>query len=148
MRHVCVLAVAAMVFGAAGVTSQMTAAARGPRRSLAAEARFTASHGGVYSHGYGAATARMKQLTASLIVQRFGASSSRALCFARRESGLNPVAVSATDDHGAFQVNRPTHPQFDYWRMDHDPAYGVWAGWVVSSRGRDWSPWNGGSYAC
>jgi hypothetical protein len=48
----------------------------------------------------------------------------------------------------ASQVNAPTHPQFNYGRMDSDPVYGVWAGWVVSSHGRVWGPWRGGVYPC
>lgn len=119
-----------------------------PAQTLEAQAAYTAAHGGVTGTCYGCATGQMKTLVARLIAKRFGGAASRALCFARRESGLNPAAISRSDDHGAFQINRPTHPQFNYGRMQRDPAYGVWAGWVVSDHGTDWGPWSGGAYAC
>jgi hypothetical protein len=116
--------------------------------SLAVQARLEVRRGGIYGTCYGCASSRLKSLTAALIRQRFGVYAARALCFARRESGLNPGAISSTDDHGAFQINRPTHGQFSYWLMDHDPAYGVQAGWVVSDHGTNWGPWAGGRYTC
>ena len=114
------------------------------RVSLAARARYLAVHGGITGHCYACATSRMKALVRALIRETFRpagwAAVTHALCYSRRESGWNPGAVSPTHDHSSFQVNAPSHPQFDYWRMDHDPAYGVEAGWVVSSHGRDWGP--------
>lgn len=150
-RNACVLAVAFASMAAVSVTSQAGGALLKRPPTLPAQARTLAAQSG-YNHAYGGGSARLKQVTAQLIRQVFrpaGPSAvARALCFARRESGLNPVAISTSDDHGAFQVNRPTHPQFNYWLMDHDPAYGVEAGWSVSSRGRDWGPWAGGAYPC
>jgi hypothetical protein len=61
---------------------------------------------------------------------------------------MNVGAVSPSDDHGLFQVNRPSHPQFDYYRMNHDPAYSVWAAWIVSDHGRNWQPWANGVHPC
>lgn len=121
-------------------------------RTLAAEARYVANHGGVTGSCYGCATRRMKMLARRLVIRTFRPAGSvavaRALCIARREAGDSPGAISRTDDHGIAQINRPTHPQFDYYRMTHDPVYSVKAFWAVSSHGRDFSPWNGGAYPC
>lgn len=116
--------------------------------NLEATARYVANHGGITGSCYGCATPRMRGLVAQLIIKRFGSYAGRALCFARRESGLNPGAISASDDHGAFQVHRASYHPFDYWRLDHDPVYSVAIGWVVSDHGTNWGPWAGGRYAC
>jgi hypothetical protein len=149
---VCALAIGVVLAGP-GASKTMTHQAQG---SLAARALYVANHGGIRSHRYGDATQQMKSLVRQLIRQTFrpagAAAVTHALCYSRRESGWNPGAISPTHDHSSFQVNEPSnepsHPQFDYARMDRDPAYGVWAGWVVSSHGRDWGPWSGGVYAC
>jgi hypothetical protein len=94
----------------------------------------------------------MKQLVRALIRQTFRpagwAAVTRALCFSRRESGWSPGAISPSDDHGVFQVHRASYHPFDFWRVDHDPVYSVWVGWVVSSHGRDWGPWANGTRPC
>jgi hypothetical protein len=117
--------------------------------SLASQARWVAAHGGIRSSRYGDATPELKRLVRALIRQTFQpagwAAVRRATYYACRESGFNPGAVSNSDDHGAMQVHRASYHPFDFWRVDHDPAYSVWVGWIVSSHGRDWSPWDNGT---
>jgi hypothetical protein len=130
----------------------LTLAGAAAASSIGQQARWLAAHGGVRSSRYGDATPKLKQLSAALIGLQFqsaGVAAIRhAICYATRESGMNVGAVSPTHDHSLGQINEPTHPQFNYGRMDRDPAYAAWAMWVVSSHGRDWSPWRGGTRPC
>jgi hypothetical protein len=116
--------------------------------SLARQAQWVASHGGIRSSRYGDSSPRLKVLVVRLIKQRFRWAADRAICFARRESGLNVGAISPSGDYSTFQIHRAPYHPFNYARMLVDPAYSVWVGWVVSSHGRDWGPWAGGTRPC
>lgn len=147
MRRVIVAVVCAVAMGLAAGQGQAL-----NRQSLTQQARQLAAHGGIRSSRYGDATPRLKALTAELIRRRFRAAGwgavARALCIARRESGLNPGAVSSTQDYGVSQIHVAAHPEYSAYRLTRDPVYSVNAFWRLSNHGRDWSPWNGGRYAC
>lgn len=120
--------------------------------SLTSQARFEYAHGGVLSSRWGAATPRMKSLSRQLIVARFASAGSyavqKALCYAQRESGMNPGAISSGGDHGLGQINWSAHHStYDFGRI-HDPVYNVGVMWAMSARGTQWGPWAGGSYSC
>lgn len=124
--------------------------------SVAKAAQYEATHGGILSHtpeiSWGKATPHMKELTRALVYLKFkkaGAYVTRkALCIVHREAGDNPGAVSATEDYGPAQVNKPSHPKYDYYRMINDPVYGVNVFWQVSDHGKNFHPWDGGKYPC
>ena len=77
-----------------------------------------------------------------------------AACLAKRESGNNPSAISATHDYGLWQLNRAAHKrQFEarygapFERKALDPVLnGKYAAYLYSVAG--WSPWRGGKYRC
>ncbi len=148
---VCVAIAACSIGGAGDALSSRAphpAAFYRNTQTLAAQARYVAAHGGIRSNRYGDSTKQLKVLVVRLIKQRFGWAASRATCFARRESGLNVGAISPSGDYGVGQIHRAPYHPFDYQRMVSDPVYSVWAMWVVSSHGRDWSPWAGGTRPC
>lgn len=77
-----------------------------------------------------------------------------AACLAKRESGNNPSAISATKDYGLWQINRAAHKrQFErmygapFETKALDPVLnGKYAAYLFSVAG--WSPWAGGAYRC
>lgn len=137
-------------------------------RKLEREARQVARSGGIRCHttgvGVRCATPYMRRLVRELVERRFrpyGRSAvAWAVCVAGRESGFNPAAVSATDDHGAGQLNRPSHPWIDTGRIAwatsrsptgwaSDPVYSVAVFVQLSKGGRNRSPWTAGAaYQC
>lgn len=138
-----------------------------PTRLLEREARKVALHGGIRCHtiGVGArcATPYMRRLVRELVERRFRVYGRYALawgvCVAGRESGFNPAAISATDDHGVGQLNRPSHQWVDYgriaWATDvsptgwaGDPVYSVAVFAKLSRGGRNRDPWARGAYHC
>lgn len=106
--------------------------------------------GGIYGRDWGEASPKLKWISKQMILMKFGANGWRALCFAQRESGLNPAALSRTNDHHLFQLNWSAHHNtFDYERLDrYDVGYGIQAAFSLSRGGRDFSPWAGGTYSC
>jgi Lysozyme like domain len=64
-----------------------------------------------------------------------------AAAVAMAESGGNPLAVG---DHstsfGLWQVNTPSHPQYDASKL-LDAEYNAHAAFAISQAGADWSPW-------
>lgn len=134
---------------------------------LKREARTVARNGGIVCHtigvGAGCATRYMRRLTIELVERAFapdGAWAARwAVCVAGRESGGNPAAVSSTDDHGAGQLNRPSHPWVNYHRIAwqtprsptgwaSDPVYSVAVFHRLAHGGANRGPWLGGRYRC
>jgi hypothetical protein len=95
----------------------------------------------------------MKALSARLIAAQFAPAGAyavrKALCIAKRESGLNPGARSWTGDHGIAQFNYSAHNGgwLDFSRV-YDPVYGVQSFWRMSGKGTSWGPWAGGAYSC
>lgn len=79
----------------------------------------------------------------------FGHDADWAMCIVNRESGWNPRAVSATNDHGLFQLNAPTWQRFfgGRWQRVYDPVANVRMAYTIYRRaGR--SPWHGGRWSC
>lgn len=105
--------------------------------------------GAVHSTRHGDASPVLKYIETQMIYMKFGKDAPRAWCYANRESGLNPGAISSTDDHSLFQINRSAHSQqFDFARLDRpEVGYGITAAWRLY-RGAGWQPWAGGSYPC
>lgn len=84
----------------------------------------------------------------ALALDGFVASSGRsdlidqATCIVMAESGGNPLAVSSTDDHGMFQINRPTWQRFFGYPDFYDPwTNGYLAGVIFNRAGQRWTPW-------
>ena len=79
----------------------------------------------------------------------FGKDAGWAMCIVNRESGWNPRAVSATNDHGLFQLNAPTWQRFfgPRWQRVYDPVANVRMAYVIYQRGGR-SPWHGGRWTC
>lgn len=133
------------------------AALAGPAQSAspeknAAAARHEAKTGGILGRGWGQATPRMKLLARKVIVDRFAPAGqyavNKALCYATRESGLNPGAVSRTGDHGLGQINYYAHHRtYDFARI-YDPVYNAGVMWAMSAGGTRWGPWAGGTHSC
>lgn len=138
-----------------------------PTSVLEREARKVARNGGIVCHtvgvGAGCASPYMRRLTRELVdrgLRRHGPDARRwGLCVVGRESGFNPAAVSATDDHGAGQLNRPSHRWVDYARIAwptrvspsgwaSDPVYSVNVFVQLSRGATNRSPWAGGRYSC
>jgi len=121
-------------------------------RTLAAELRWTARHGGAYSHAYGAASTYTKTLARRLVVETFAPAGSYAvrkmLCIVSRESNFNPWAISRSGDYGLAQINYYAHHDSFDWRTILDGAHNLRVAWRLSSGGRNFGPWAGGSYAC
>lgn len=140
------LALTAALLALAGSTAQ---ASNAP--TLHKQARHLALHGGITGRCWGCATYRMKYLARRLVVERFSWAGSEAvrwaLCVVNRESGFNPGAVNAQSGAaGLFQFLG--HPQFDSWKLTHDPVYQVRAAWQLSNGARTRSHWYGGGYNC
>lgn len=146
LRAVLVLVTVALSVGLAST------AAAGVTPDLAKQARWEYAHGGVLSSRWGAATPRMKSLSRQLIAARFAPAGAyavqMALCYAGRESGMNPGAISSGGDHGLGQINYSAHHRtYDFTRM-LDPVYNVGVMWAMSAHGTRWGPWRGGTYSC
>jgi hypothetical protein len=71
----------------------------------------------------------------------------KASCIVGRESQWRPRAISPTQDLGLFQIHWASHREYS-WNRLLEPAYNTWAAWRISRHGRDFSPWDGGAYAC
>lgn len=80
----------------------------------------------------------------------WGKQAPRAYCIIGRESGWNPRAVSATGDHGLFQLNAYTWERYfgRRWARRYDPVANVRMGYVIYKRAGGFSPWRGGRWAC
>lgn len=91
-----------------------------------------------------AATAPAGSLEA-IIQRHFGDAAPAAIRIARCESGMNPNAVSPTNDHGLFQINIVHRGQFEAvtgapWSSVYDPELNtIYARHVYAQQG--WSPW-------
>lgn len=134
----------------AGQAAQASETAVIPNK-LAKQARYIASHGGIQGSCWACATQRMQQISRRLVVLRFAMAGQDAvrwsLCVVRRESGFNPGAVnSSSGAAGLFQFLG--HPQYDSWKLTHDPVYQVWAAWDLSQGATVRSHWYGGGYNC
>lgn len=72
-----------------------------------------------------------------------------ARCIVARESSWNPRAVSATNDHGLFQLNAPTWQRYfgSRWQRVYDPVANVRMAYAIYRRGGK-QPWSGGRWAC
>ena len=61
------------------------------------------------------------------------------------ESGMDPGAVSPTNDHGLFQINAVHQQQFEQvtgqpWSSVYDPYWNTYyAKWLYDNQG--WGPW-------
>lgn len=91
-----------------------------------------------------AATAPAGSLEA-IIQRHFGSAAPTAMRIAECESGMNPRAVSATDDHGLFQINAVHRGQFEAvtgapWSSVYDPELNtIYARHLYAQQG--WGPW-------
>lgn len=65
-----------------------------------------------------------------------------AVAVALAESGGDTNAVSPSDDHGLWQINRIHFGALGLNdRNVYDPNVNAWAAIQVSNRGRNWAPW-------
>ena len=155
MKRIAILIAVLCVFVGFGISNGF---AQGKTRAnptwatLDQRATKEIKHGGIYSRRWGAASPKLKAIVTQMILMKFGHGyiGQKALCYAQRESGLNPLALSSTNDHHVFQLNWSAHHNtFDYARLDEpDVGYGIIAGWRLSKGGRDFSAWAGGSHSC
>lgn len=108
-------------------------------------------NGGIYGRGWGQASPKLKFIVTQMIFIKFGDNwvGRKMLCYAHRESGLNPMALSRTNDHHVFQLNYSAHNgSFDFTRLDKpDVGYGITSAWRLY-RGAGFTPWAGGSHSC
>lgn len=80
-----------------------------------------------------------------IIVRYFGSAAPTARRIAECESGMNPNAVSPTNDHGLFQINAVHRNEFEAvtgasWSAIYDPELNTkYAHHLWSQQG--WSPW-------
>jgi hypothetical protein len=112
-----------------------------------AQAGVNLKHAPGYGTCWGCASSAVKAAVREY-VSRVGGP--HAVCIAYRETGYNPSAISATDDHGLFQVHRASyHDWVDYNRMTSgDVIYSTYIFLKMSNWNRDLSPWYGGTYNC
>ena len=81
----------------------------------------------------------------SIIHRHFGSAAPAAIRIAECESGMNPGAVSPTNDHGLFQINIVHRGQFEAvtgapWSSVYDPELNtVYARYLYGQQG--WGPW-------
>jgi hypothetical protein len=81
----------------------------------------------------------------AIIQRHFGSAAPTAMRIAECESGMNPRAVSATDDHGLFQINAVHRGQFEAvtgapWSSVYDPELNtIYAHHLYAQQG--WGPW-------
>jgi hypothetical protein len=73
----------------------------------------------------------------------------KAVCIAFRESRFRPWVVSDTDDHGLFQLNRPTWSSYfgDEWSRVYSPKSNVEMAHEVWLQG-GWWPWTTNDGSC
>jgi hypothetical protein len=64
-----------------------------------------------------------------------------ALCVSFEESRWHWRAISPTDDHGPWQINRRWHPEVDFTAV-YDPWYSARQAWRISDGGQDFGPWH------
>lgn len=96
-------------------------------------------------------TGLARATTATTAIKRtFRGHEAQARCIARHESGMDPTAVSPTDDHGLFQINASWFGKVVRWRghVKHiqrrwilNPLYNAQVAWIISRGGTDWWPW-------
>ena len=81
----------------------------------------------------------------SIIHRHFGSAAPTAIRIAECESGMNPRAVSPTDDHGLFQINIVHRSSFEAvtgapWSSVYDPELNtIYARHLYAQQG--WGPW-------
>lgn len=67
-----------------------------------------------------------------------------AVAVSQAESSFWRDSISASNDYGLWQINRPAHPTYfgdDGARLLADPVYNAQAAWDISGRGTNWNPW-------
>ena len=80
-----------------------------------------------------------------IIHRHFGSAAPAAIRIAECESGMNPGAVSPTNDHGLFQINIVHRGQFEAvtgapWSSVYDPELNtIYARHLYAQQG--WGPW-------
>lgn len=80
-----------------------------------------------------------------IIHRHFGSAAPAAIRIAKCESGMNPRAVSPTNDHGLFQINIVHRGQFEAvtgapWSSVYDPELNtIYARHLYAEQG--WGPW-------
>ncbi|MCO8126455.1 lytic transglycosylase domain-containing protein [Acidimicrobiia bacterium EGI L10123] len=80
-----------------------------------------------------------------IIHRHFGSAAPAAIRIAKCESGMNPGAVSPTNDHGLFQINIVHRGQFEAvtgapWSSVYDPELNtIYARHLYAQQG--WGPW-------
>src|SRR6266568_3902643 len=67
------------------------------------------------------------------------ASIAAAISMAEDTSG-DPNVVSPTNDVGLWQINLPSHPQYNVTELQ-DPLSNAKAAVAISNNGRNWNPW-------
>lgn len=83
--------------------------------------------------------------TENSIDDQFGAAAGQAHRIAECESGMNPRAVSRTNDHGLFQINQVHRNTFSQvtgqpWSAVYSPYFNaMFAKWLYDRQG--WTPW-------
>jgi hypothetical protein len=101
-------------------------------------------NGHVYSHRWGDASPWLKSLCYEMVSRAFAkfGTSSWAVYIVNRESGCNPAAInSSSGTTGIAQFHPPSHPQYNYHRMQRDMAYAIRAFIRLSGGGRYTRPW-------
>ena len=82
----------------------------------------------------------------AVIQRHFGSAAPAAIRIAKCESGMNPNAVSPTNDHGLFQINIVHRGQFEAvtgapWSSVYDPELNTtYARHLYAQQG--WGPWS------
>ncbi len=64
-----------------------------------------------------------------------------AAAVALAESGGNNGEVSPTNDYGLWQINGPSHPQYNLGSLQNDPNYNAKAAIAISNNGTNFRPW-------
>ncbi|HET7110111.1 MAG TPA: transglycosylase SLT domain-containing protein [Gemmatimonadales bacterium] len=64
-----------------------------------------------------------------------------AVAVAKAESQWYRDVISASEDYGLWQINRPAHPGYDFTRLLADPLYNAQAAYTISGQGKNWNPW-------
>ena len=79
----------------------------------------------------------------------YGYAADLALCIAGRESHYTLGAThqnyptSYGIDYGPWQINQPSHPWVNFYRIVRSWKYATAVAWHVSGGGTDFSPWGG-----
>lgn len=82
----------------------------------------------------------------AIIQRHFGDATPEAIRIAQCESGMDPNAVSPTDDHGLFQINIVHKDQFEAvtgapWSSIYDPELNTFFARHLHAR-QGWGPWS------